>query len=62
MVGCIESKFCSKYWPNGYTEDQIDWHYNSWTKENLLICDNSSLNASYQQLTMLITSFCPMLM
>jgi MFS family permease len=31
---CKETEFCAKYWdPPTYTKEQIDWNYNSWTKE-----------------------------
>jgi len=58
----LEKEFCPRYYyTNTYTEEQIVWHYNSWTKQHNLICNDASLGSGYKQLTMLVTSFAPLI-
>ena len=62
LQSCTETDFCAEFWnPPTYTPDQINWHYNSWTKQYSLLCDKSSMRGSYRQLIQFISAFFPLL-
>ena len=55
---CSEKKFCKQHYNKGdYSEDQIDWRYNSWVQQYGLICDKNSYRGSYKQVLQFLSGF-----
>jgi MFS family permease len=42
-----------------WSEAQVDWHYESWTKEFDLICENAAYRPMYRQLIQFMAGLAP---
>ena len=60
LESCKETDFCLRYWdPPTYKEAQIEWNYNSWTKEYQIICDKQGMRAIYRQIIQFMSAIIP---
>lgn len=68
LFPCKEEQFCAKYYNSSQVKDfdlnsspLINWHYESWTKQYVLICENSGYRDNYKTVTQLIASIVPLI-